>query len=98
LKPSTSKRSKLRLRRWKKRKLRLNELFNEDINKFLIYCKKSLSCVIDFLSDSVLAAGHVIEKYHLSVLFALNFFTIRAVSGLFSRVDVNDFSISLISE
>ena len=44
------------------------------------------------------AASHVVEEYHLGVLFALNFFAICAVSGFFSRVNVYDFSVSLVTE
>jgi hypothetical protein len=46
----------------------------------------------------VLAAGHVVEENHLSVLFTLNFFAVCAVSGFFSRVNVNDFPVSLVTE
>lgn len=76
----------------------LNELLYEDINKFLIYCKKSLRCVIVFFKRSVFAASHVVEEDHLGVLLALNFFAICAVSGFFSRVHVYDFSVSLVTE
>jgi hypothetical protein len=54
--------------------------------------------VIGFLRGSVLAASHVVEENHLGVFFALNFFTVCAVSRFFGWIYVDDFSISLVSE
>ena len=46
----------------------------------------------------MLAAGHVVKENYLSVVITFDFLAVSSIAWLFSRVDVNDFSVSLVAE